>query len=245
MNRKNYYPLSADTTPRMRLEILGTRGEIEESAPWHSRHSGVLVDGRFLLDLGEREYLDRNPSFVAITHLHPDHAFFVTREASIDIPVYAPESYHDRVEVRSFPGTLTRDGYSIRPLPTHHSKKVRSAALVVSDGSRRICYTGDIIWLNREYHPYLESLDLVITDGSYVRRGGMVRKDIKTGLLYGHTGIPDLIRLFSRFTDRILFTHFGSWFFRDISAARKKIRALGREYGVEAQATRDGEEVDV
>ncbi|MDD1679577.1 MAG: MBL fold metallo-hydrolase [Methanomicrobiales archaeon] len=229
----------------MHLEILGTRGEIEESAPWHYRHSGVLVDGRLLLDLGEREYLDLHPKLVAITHLHPDHAFFVTQEGSTDIPLYAPEEYHNQVQVQALPEQLTRDGYVIRPLPTHHSKLVRSAALVVHDDSRTICYTGDIIWLNKEYHGFLKGLDLVITDGSYIRKGGMVRKDPGTGQLYGHTGIPDLIRLFSEFTNRILFVHFGSWFFKDIADAREKIRALGEENGVDAQATRDGEEVVV
>jgi ribonuclease BN (tRNA processing enzyme) len=229
----------------MHLRILGTRGEIEESAPWHSHHSGVLVDGRLLLDLGEREFLDLHPDLVVITHLHPDHAFFITEDATANVPVYAPEAYRDGIQVRSFPETLKLDSCIIRPLPTHHSKLVQSAALVVTKGDHRICYTGDIIWLNTEYHPFLQDLDLVITDGSYIRKGGMVRKDSESGRLYGHTGIPDLIRLFSAFTDRILFVHFGSWFFRDIEAARKKIRELGRDYGVEARAARDGEEVEI
>jgi ribonuclease BN (tRNA processing enzyme) len=230
----------------MQLEILGTRGEIEESAPWHRRHSGVLVDGRLLLDLGEKEYLDRHPELVAITHLHPDHAFFVIEDAATDIPIYAPEEYHHHgIQVQVLPEELSMRGYIIRPLPTHHSKLVRSAAMVVSDSSHTICYTGDIIWLNKEYHRFLEGLDLVITDGSYIRKGGMVRKDKETGRLYGHNGIPDLIHLFAEFTDRILFVHFGGWFFRDISGAREKIRALGEERGVEARVTRDGEKLDL
>jgi ribonuclease BN (tRNA processing enzyme) len=229
----------------MHLQVLGTRGEIEESAPWHSHHSGVLVDGRLLLDMGERDYLDLHPEVVVITHLHPDHAFFVTGEVVSDIPIFAPEEFHGQVHVYPLPEELIWDDYSIRPLPTHHSKLVRSAALVVKGASHTICYTGDIIWLNREYHPFLEDIDLVITDGSYIRKGGMVRKDKESGRLYGHTGIPDLIRLFSQFTDRIFFVHFGSWFFKDIEAAREKIRVLGEIYGVDARATRDGEEIEV
>jgi ribonuclease BN (tRNA processing enzyme) len=229
----------------MHLRVLGTRGEIEESAPWHTHHSGVMVDDRLLLDLGEREYLDLLPKMVVITHFHPDHAFFVTEVAATDVPIYAPEEFHSQGNVHALPEELTWDSYTIRPLPTHHSKLVRSAALVVKDDSHAICYTGDIIWLNREYHHFLKDLDLVITDGSYIRKGGMVRKDKESGRLYGHTGIPDLIRLFSEYTDRILFVHFGSWFFRDIEAAREKIQALGKEYGVDARATRDGEEIEV
>jgi hypothetical protein len=229
----------------MHLRILGTRGEIQESAPWHRRHSGVLVNGRLLLDLGEREYLGLHPDWVLVTHLHPDHAFFITEEVSTEVPIYAPEEHPDHIQVRPFPETLTLDGFSVRPLPTHHSKWVRSVALVVRDPGHAVCYTGDIIWLNREYHPFLKDLDLVITDGSHIRQGGMVRKDRESGRLYGHNGIPDLIRLFSPFTDRIFFVHFGSWFFKDVGAARKKIHALGREYGIEAQVTRDDQVIEL
>ena len=61
----------------MKLRILGTRGEIKSSAPRHSKHSGVLIDGKLMLDVGEKEFLDLKPGCVFITHLHPDHAFFI------------------------------------------------------------------------------------------------------------------------------------------------------------------------
>jgi glyoxylase-like metal-dependent hydrolase (beta-lactamase superfamily II) len=61
----------------MNIKILGTRGEIKVSAPYHSRHSGVLIDNTLLLDCGEPEFLDYKPQAILITHLHPDHAFFV------------------------------------------------------------------------------------------------------------------------------------------------------------------------
>jgi hypothetical protein len=41
----------------MQVAILGTRDEVDRSVPCHSRHSGVLIDGILLLDIGEREYL--------------------------------------------------------------------------------------------------------------------------------------------------------------------------------------------
>jgi hypothetical protein len=41
----------------MRLKILGTRGNILPSAPRYARHSGILVDSRILLDLGEATFL--------------------------------------------------------------------------------------------------------------------------------------------------------------------------------------------
>ena len=36
----------------MNIKILGTRGEIEESAPYHSKKSGVLINNKLLLDCG-------------------------------------------------------------------------------------------------------------------------------------------------------------------------------------------------
>lgn len=40
----------------MKIKILGTRGEIEESAPYHSKQSGVLVDDKILLDIGDKDF---------------------------------------------------------------------------------------------------------------------------------------------------------------------------------------------
>ena len=78
------------------MTILGTRGEIEASAPYHARHSGILIDDTLLFDLGEKEFLDYNPSYIFITHLHPDHAYFVRSGTSIpetNAIIYAPENY--------------------------------------------------------------------------------------------------------------------------------------------------------
>ncbi|MGZ5469001.1 MAG: MBL fold metallo-hydrolase, partial [Candidatus Aminicenantales bacterium] len=82
----------------MRITILGTRGEIDQTAPYHSRHSGILIDGSLMVDLGEREFLDRKPKAVLITHLHPDHAYFVRAGAErppAGVPLFAPEVYKD------------------------------------------------------------------------------------------------------------------------------------------------------
>jgi len=101
----------------MRIKVLGTRGEIEESTPRHSRHSGLLVDGRLLFDLGEKEFLAQRPRRVFITHLHPDHAFFVRKTEPLGVPVYAPETRAGVPEVRVFPGSMSYGGYSIRAVP--------------------------------------------------------------------------------------------------------------------------------
>ena len=229
----------------MVIKVLGTRGEIKESAPRHSRHSGLLVDGRLLFDLGEREFLDLRPWAVFITHLHPDHAFFVRRPVGIGVPVYAPETRTSTPEVKVFPGQMSFRGYSIRAIPTHHSFKVVSTAYLVEKSGRRLLYTGDLFWINKEYHPLLEGIDLVVTEASFLREGGMIRRDRASGIAYGHAGVPNLIELFGKFTKNILFTHFGAWFYEDARKSRRILAVLGRKKGVAVRAGYDGFELDL
>ncbi len=156
----------------------------------------------------------------------------------IEAPVYAPEASERMPWIREVEGEVDFGHYRVEPVPTHHSKKVKSVAYILDDGSRRLLYTGDVIWINKEHHEGLRGLGLVITDGRYIRKGGLIRRDRETGALYGHNGIPGLVDLFSRFTDRIVFTHFGSWFYRDVQKSRNKIEALGNE--VKVGASYDG-----
>lgn len=229
----------------MKIKVLGTRGEIEQSAPRHSRHSGLLVDGRLLFDLGEREFLDTGPRRVFITHLHPDHAFFVRKPARLGVRVYAPEKRGDVPELQIFPGEMSFRGYRIHAVPTHHSVKVKSTAYLVQKGGRRLLYTGDMFWINKEFHPLLEGLDLVVTEASFLRKGGMIRRDRATGAAYGHAGVPNLVELFRKFTANILFMHFGSWFYEDARKSRQTLAALGIQSGVKALAGYDGCELDL
>jgi ribonuclease BN (tRNA processing enzyme) len=225
----------------MKITILGTRGEIEESARLHSKHSGVLIDNRLLLDCGEPVFLKHNPSHILITHLHPDHAFFVRSGdfEQIDTPIYAPEKYKT-LPITVKQSSFTIGGYKITPIPTLHSAKVKSNAYVIEHGQKKILYTGDMIWIEKKYHKLLYNFDLVITEASHMRKGGLVRRDKKTGAIYGHTGVPNLIALFKQYTHTIVLTHFGAWFYHDIKAARKEIQALARQNEVEIIVGYDG-----
>jgi len=215
----------------MRITILGTRGQIKPSKPYHSRHSGVLIDGEILLDLGEKEFLKHKPKLILITHLHPDHAFFVLDDTDtfkkIKTPIYAPEPYKRFCVQKT--KKFTFDDYTITPIATIHSKLVASQAYLIEKKNKKILYTGDIVWIEKKYHHLFSDVDAVITEGSYLRRGGMVRKDKESGKLFGHKGIPDWINLFHDKTPVIIFMHFGSWFFKiPTREAKKKIKALAK-----------------
>lgn len=231
----------------MNIRILGTRGEIEPSAPYHRYHSGILINDSVLFDFGEIKYLEYRPKAIFITHLHPDHAVFVTQEINEDLPpIFAQEHFAKKDIPLSVVDKSVKVGrLKITPIPSHHSLKVASCAYLIEEGGSRLLYTGDLIWIDKKYHHLLHDLDLVITDGSFIRKGGMIRRDPKTGRLFGHAGIPNLIKLFSPFTQKIIFVHFGSWFFKNISKSKKKLEDIGRQNNIEVVAGYDGKVFDI
>ena len=128
--------------------------------------------------------------------------------------------------------------YTVTPIPTVHSQRVKSVGYLVERSGERFLYTSDLVKIKPGFHRLLRGLDLVITEGSFIRSKGLIRKDTKTGLPIGHNGIPDLVRLFSRYTKRIVITHLGTWFFKDVAQSCRKIESLGS--GVQVIPAYDG-----
>lgn len=211
----------------MQIIMLGTRGEIEIRRPLYDNHSGILVDKTILCDIGEKKYLRYHPKFILITHLHPDHAFFISEKEAIDIniPVFAPDKSAKLKNIQILSKPLIENEYKITPIPTIHSLKVKSQGYLIEKLNKKIFYTGDMIGIEKIFYHRLQKLDAVITEASFFRRGGVVRMNAR-GQKFGHAGVPDLIDFFKRFTHRIIFTHFGTWFLKDPQAAERKIKAL-------------------
>ena len=222
----------------MRVHILGTRGNVPRSAARYARHAGILIDRRILLDFGEASYVRYHPRQIFISHLHADHAIFLQRSVAFDGAIYVPEHTRALAAAKVMLRPVRAGDYRVVPVPTQHSHKVRSRGFIVEKSGRRLFYSSDLVSIHRRYYPRLGRLDLVIADGSFMRRGGLVRLDPATGRRFGHAGIPDLVQLFSRFTRRIVFTHFGSWFYNDVPDALLRIASLGD--GVRVSAARDG-----
>jgi phosphoribosyl 1,2-cyclic phosphodiesterase len=227
----------------VRVEILGTRGNIPASARRHCRHAGVLVDETILLDLGEWSYLRRHPRQILITHLHPDHAAFLATRAAPPAEVYLPQRSRIVPAATIVRGPLRIGAHRIVPVPTVHATNARSLGYIVERGRRRVFYSSDMISIDRRYYPRLGRLDLVISDGSFIRRGGLVRRDPETEKRFGHAGIPDLVAFFRRFTSRIVFTHFGSWFYADVATSVRTIASLGDD--IDVTAAWDGMVLDI
>lgn len=129
----------------MRVTILGTRGNIESSAPGYSKHSGVLVDGSILLDAGETEYLQHRPKWVFITHLHKDHAAIGPQDVPQGTQVYAPESSPRLPMIQVNDGAVHAGDYTVTPIPTIHSQRVKSVAYLVEKDRERLLYSSDLV----------------------------------------------------------------------------------------------------
>jgi ribonuclease BN (tRNA processing enzyme) len=211
----------------MQVRILGTLGEIRATHPKHLLHSGILIDKKILLDVGEMTFLKYKPLCIFITHLHPDHAFFMSPGNVINpgVPVFAPERSERLKTMHIVTGAAEFDGYKITSIPVIHSIKVKSMGYLIEKRNKRIFYTGDIISIKKKYLKRLTKLDLVITEASFFRKGGLIRKN-KQGEIFGHAGVQDLVNLFAKRAAKIVFTHFGTWFLKDITTGRKKIKSL-------------------
>lgn len=229
----------------MKIKILGTRGEIKPSAPGHTNKSGVLIDNKILLDIGEPEYLKYQPDAILITHLHPDHAYFVRhKDPAPNWTIFAPEGY-DNAKIFITYKPFKINGYNITPIPTVHSIKVKSNAYLIEHAGKKILYTGDMISIDKKYWNLLGNLDLVITEGSSIREPGIIRKHKETGAIFGHAGIPRLIKFFKQFTNTIVLVHFGSWFFKDIEKSKIEIEQLAQQKEIKIIVGFDGLEVNI
>lgn len=228
----------------MKIEILGSRGKIKPTAPKYKNHSGILIDNTLLVDIGQREYLERNPEAIIFTHFHPDHAYFEFEKENFfpKIPTYGPEKNPLIKDLKIITQKLKIKKFTITPVPVIHAKDLKSLGYVIEKDQKRVFITGDVAWIEKDYLKEIEKLDLIITEATFINKGGRINRS--GNKIYGHTGIPDLIRIFKPMTKKIVFTHYGDWFFEDVNLGPVKIRELEPE-GVAVIPAWDGFSIEV
>ena len=229
----------------MKLKILGTRGKIEPSAPNHKNHTGFLLDDNILIDVGEPKYMNHDPQAVVFTHFHPDHAFFVAEKEKFAprIPLFGPEPQEFIPGLRIISEKFSIGEYSFSPVPVIHALRLKSLGYIIQKDQKKIFITGDVAWIEKANLEQLPKLDLVVTEATFINKGGRINR--KKDKIFGHTGVPDLIRLLSPLTDKIVFTHYGNWFFEDVEQSLQKIRALKEDDGPELIPAHDGMEIEI
>lgn len=210
----------------MKVKILGTRGKIKPTAPKHRNYSGILIDDKILVDIGEEAYLKYSPEAIVFTHFHPDHAYFVFKNEIFnpEIPLYGPENNDLIPNLQVITEPFNIGGYRFTSIPVIHALRLKSNAYIIEKGKSRIMITGDVAWIEKAHLQDLPDIDLIITEGSFIRKGGMIRR--KKDKIFGHTGIPDLVRILGPLTSRIAFNHYGKWYFEDVQKANKTLKSF-------------------
>ncbi|HEY9185015.1 MAG TPA: MBL fold metallo-hydrolase [Salegentibacter sp.] len=213
----------------MEIEILGCRGKIKARAPKYRNHSGFLVNEKLLIDVGEEAFLERKPKAIIFTHFHPDHAYFIFKEETFSpkTPHYGPESHPLIPELKIISAETEISGFSITPVPVIHAKNLKSYGYVVEKHGKRVFFTGDVAWIEKAHLKEIGQVDLIITEATLINKGGRINRDGDN--IYGHTGIPDLVRILSPLSPKLIFTHYGDWFFKDIGESKEKLKSLEPE----------------
>lgn len=223
----------------MKIKILGTRGKIEPRAENHTNHTGFLIDDKILIDVGEPDYMDYRPKAIVFTHFHPDHAFFVTEKQEFHpkIPLFGPEVHELVPKLKVISEEFEIDGYKFTPVPVIHALKLKSLGYIIQKGQKKLFITGDVAWIEKASLAKIFDLDLVITEATFIHKGGRINR--KKDRIFGHTGVPDLIRLLSPLTDKIAFCHYGEWFFEN-EPEESKQKIISLEEKVELIPAHDG-----
>jgi len=237
----------------MKLEFLGTRGNIEPRNRRHRMHSSLLLSyygKNVMLDCGEDwlgELDQVRPGAVLVTHAHPDHAWGLKEGAPC--PVYATEdAWEDmesyeieerRVLAHREPEQIL--GMTVEAFPVWHSTRAPAVGYRVTGGEVSIFYIPDVVYIE-DREEALRAVQVYVGDGATITRS-MVRK--RNDHLIGHTPIrTQLTWCEKEGVPRAIFTHCGSQIAKgDERVLGAKVRELASDRNVEAEIAHDGMEV--
>lgn len=208
----------------MKLEFLGTRGNIDTQTAKHKRHSSVKVSyhhHEVIIDCGEdwaQKVSEWKVDAIIITHAHPDHAFGLTDGAPC--PVYATEEawkVMDSFEIDERRIIDERKRVEIpknaeHPLffeafPVLHSTKAPAVGYLIQAGAAKVFYVPDVAWI-KDREAAMNGIDAYIGDGASIKRS-MIRKPGET--IIGHVPIQTQLTWCQKTgVSKAIFTHLGS-----------------------------------
>lgn len=237
----------------MKIQFLGTRGNIKISSALHYRHTITVITyrgTRVAIDCG-RDWLNHidtiHPDAFVITHAHDDHVDGLQNGSPI--PVYASAASWQRL--KSFPlknghiiqehvpftiGSLTFEAFFVE-----HSLIAPAVGYRITAGKTTIFCVHDLLAIkNRD--KALKNVQLYIGDGASFNRPIIPYSD---GIPIGHTTIMEQIQWCQKAKiPRAIFTHCGSQIVRaEAGIMEKRVAEYGALHHVEAQLAYDGMEI--
>jgi ribonuclease BN (tRNA processing enzyme) len=237
----------------LKLTFLGTCGYVEHRTRRHRRHSALLVcagAGPVMVDCG-LDWLGRvealAPRAILVTHAHPDHAWGLRDGAPCPVLATAEcldalADYPLRERRPLVPRTRTRvAGVTVEAFPVIHSLRAPAVGFRIAARGHSFFYVPDVVAiLDRE--AALSGIELFVGDAATMTRP-MVRR--QGNRLFGHTTVRAQIGWCGKAGVRqAVFTHCGSEIIEgDERHLAAKLRAMGRQRGVEARFAYDGLEL--
>lgn len=208
----------------MKLEFLGTRGNIDTQTAKHKHHSTIKVSyyhHEVIIDCGEDwagKVSDWNADAIIITHAHPDHAFGLKDGAPC--PVYATEKAWknmDSFKIEEPKIINERERFQIPKNGTHplfleafpvlHSTRAPAVGYKVQAGEAKIFYVPDVAWI-KDREAAMKGIDIYIGDGATLKRS-MIRKPGDT--IIGHVPLQTQLTWCQKMgVSKAVFTHLGS-----------------------------------
>jgi phosphoribosyl 1,2-cyclic phosphodiesterase len=234
----------------MKLEFLGTRGEIEKRTRRHRMHTSLMVSYRgadVMIDCGldwRGKFERLHPDAIMLTHAHPDHAWGLRDGAPC--PVHAPQKtwqtltrcrVEDRHVIKERSPTKIC-GITFEAFPVEHSILAPAVGYRVSTGRASIFYVPDLVFIH-ERAEALKNVQIYIGDGATVTRS-FIRRRGKT--LIGHSPVrTQLTWCEKEGVRKAIITHCGSEIVTgDERKLSTKLQAMGAERRIEVRIAHDG-----
>jgi phosphoribosyl 1,2-cyclic phosphodiesterase len=237
----------------MKLQFLGTRGNIEARTTAHFRHTAIALSHRgrrVFIDCGADwidEALDWRAEAILITHGHPDHVDGLKHGAPC--PVYATRATWKLIG--AFP---TRERLTVVPrreieiagmtfvaFRLEHSLRAPAVGYRISAGDTSIFYCPDVVSIHGR-RMALAGISAYIGDGACLSGSLVHRRGTR---LIGHVPIEtQLAWCRAAGVPKAIITHCGTQIVTAEEAVlRERIAALSREYDMAVAIAEDGMEL--
>lgn len=234
----------------MKIEFLGTRGNINVHSKLHRRHTVTVISyrkTRVAIDCGLDwlNHIDEiRPDAFVITHAHEDHVDGLQNGSPC--PVYATQASWQRLD--QFPikkGYIVQDqvpfsigSLTFEPFFVEHSLIAPAVGYRITAGNKTIFCVHDLLAIKNRSKA-LRDVQLYIGDGASFDHSIIRYSD---GIPVGHTTIQEQIEWCKKVRiPRAIFTHCGSQIVKsDPQEIEAKVHNYGQIYGIDASIAHDG-----